>query len=56
LDRFPAAPGKRMGDAGAIFTGSSGTARAKVEVLESASVKVGRTPIEVVEMVEAALG
>ena len=52
---FTAPPGKRMGHAGAIITGSSGTARAKAEALEAAGVKVGRTPTEVAELVRAAL-
>jgi succinyl-CoA synthetase alpha subunit len=52
---FTAPPGKRMGHAGAIITGSSGTARAKAEALEAAGVRVGRTPTEVAELVQAAL-
>ena len=52
---FTAPPGKRMGHAGAIVTGSSGTAQAKADALESAGVKVGRTPTEVAELVEGAL-
>ncbi len=52
---FTAPPGKRMGHAGAIITGSSGTAAAKAEALESAGVGVGRTPTEVAELVRAAL-
>ena len=51
---FTAPPGKRMGHAGAIITGSSGTARGKAEALETAGVKVGRTPTEVAELVQAA--
>jgi len=52
---FTAPPGKRMGHAGAIITGSSGTAQAKAEALEAAGVKVGRTPAEVAELVQATL-
>lgn len=47
---FTAPPGKRMGHAGAIVTGSSGTARAKAEAFEAAGVRVGRTPTEVAEL------
>jgi succinyl-CoA synthetase alpha subunit len=52
---FTAPVGKRMGHAGAIVTGSSGTAQAKAEALEAVGVKVGRTPTEVAGLVEAAL-
>jgi succinyl-CoA synthetase alpha subunit len=52
---FTAPPGKRMGHAGAIITGSSGTAAAKAEALEAAGVGVGRTPTEVAELVRTAL-
>jgi succinyl-CoA synthetase alpha subunit len=52
---FTAPSGKRMGHAGAIVTGSSGTAQAKAEALERVGVKVGRTPTEVAELVRAAL-
>src|SRR2546425_5779374 len=41
---FTAPPGKRMGHAGAIITGSRGTAQAKAEAFEKVGVKVGRTP------------
>ncbi len=53
---FEAPPGKRMGHAGAIVTGSKGTAAAKAEALEAAGVRVGRTPTQVAELVQAALG
>lgn len=52
---FSAPPGKRMGHAGAIITGSSGTAEGKAEALESKGVKVGRTPTEVAELVQGVL-
>jgi succinyl-CoA synthetase alpha subunit len=52
---FTAPPGKRMGHAGAIITGSRGTAQGKAEALELAGVKVGRTPTEVAGLVEAVL-
>jgi succinyl-CoA synthetase alpha subunit len=51
---FTAPPGKRMGHAGAIVTGSSGTAQAKADAFEAVGVKVGKTPTEVAELVEAA--
>ncbi len=53
---FAAPPGKRMGHAGAIITGSSGTAQAKADALEAAGVRVGRNPSEVAELMERALG
>ena len=43
---FMAPEGKTMGHAGAIVTGSSGTAQAKKEALEAVGVKVGKTPSE----------
>ena len=53
---FEAPPGKRMGHAGAIVTGSKGTAAAKAEALETAGVRVGRNPAQVAELVQAAAG
>ncbi|MFC6004715.1 succinate--CoA ligase subunit alpha [Streptomonospora nanhaiensis] len=48
---FTAPEGKTMGHAGAIVSGSAGTAAAKKEALEAAGVKVGKTPIEAAEIV-----
>jgi succinyl-CoA synthetase alpha subunit len=48
---FSAPPGKRMGHAGAIITGSSGTAQAKADAFEAVGVRVGRNPTEVAELV-----
>jgi succinyl-CoA synthetase alpha subunit len=48
---FEAPPGKRMGHAGAIVTGSAGTAAAKAEALEAVGVTVGRTPSQVARIV-----
>jgi succinyl-CoA synthetase alpha subunit len=53
---FTAPPGKRMGHAGAIITGSKGTAQAKAEAFEAVGVRVGRNPTEVAELARAALG
>lgn len=48
---FTAPPGKRMGHAGAIISGSKGTAQAKADALEAAGIGVGRNPTEVAELV-----
>ena len=47
---FSAPPGKTMGHAGAIISGSKGTAQAKAEALEAKGVRVGRTPTEVADI------
>jgi succinyl-CoA synthetase alpha subunit len=47
---FTAPPGKTMGHAGAIVSGSKGTAQAKAEALEAVGVRVGRTPTQVSEI------
>src|SRR5262245_2365529 len=48
---FSAPPGKTMGHAGAIISGSSGTAQAKKDALEAAGITVGTTPTEVAQLV-----
>ena len=47
---FTAPEGKTMGHAGAIVSGSSGTAQAKKEALEAAGVRVGKTPSETADL------
>ena len=47
---FTAPPGKTMGHAGAIVSGTAGTAKAKQEALEARGVRVGQTPTEVAEI------
>jgi succinyl-CoA synthetase alpha subunit len=47
---FTAPPGKTMGHAGAIISGSSGTAAAKQAALEAAGVRVGKTPSETAQL------
>src|SRR3712207_2107165 len=53
---FTAPPGKTMGHAGAIISGSKGTAAAKAEALEAKGVRVGRNPTQVSELAMEILG
>jgi len=53
---FTAPEGKTMGHAGAIVSGSAGTAVAKAEALEAKGVRVGRTPTQVAEIAVEILG
>jgi succinyl-CoA synthetase alpha subunit len=53
---FTAPPGKTMGHAGAIVSGSKGTAAAKAEALEAKGVRVGRNPTQVAELAVEVLG
>jgi succinyl-CoA synthetase alpha subunit len=53
---FTAPPGKTMGHAGAIVSGSQGGAAAKAEALEAKGVRVGRTPTEVADIAVEILG
>jgi succinyl-CoA synthetase alpha subunit len=53
---FTAPPGKTMGHAGAIVSGTHGTAAAKAAALEEHGVRVGRTPTEVADIVATMLG
>ena len=48
---FTAPPGKTMGHAGAIISGSAGTAQAKKDALEARGIRVGTTPTETAELV-----
>ena len=53
---FTAPAGKQMGHAGAIVSGSAGTAAAKAQALEAKGVRVGRTPTQVAELAVSLLG
>ncbi|HXN39413.1 MAG TPA: succinate--CoA ligase subunit alpha [Solirubrobacteraceae bacterium] len=53
---FTAPAGKQMGHAGAIVSGSAGTAAAKAQALEANGVRVGRTPTEVADIAVETLG
>jgi len=53
---FTAPPGKTMGHAGAIISGSAGTAQAKKSALEACGVQVGTTPTEVAQLVADRFG
>ncbi len=53
---FTAPEGKTMGHAGAIVSGSAGTAQAKKEALEAAGVKVGKTPSETATLMKDIVG
>jgi succinyl-CoA synthetase alpha subunit len=53
---FTAPPGKTMGHAGAIISGSSGTAEAKKAAFEASGVRVGTTPTEVAELAAETAG
>jgi succinyl-CoA synthetase alpha subunit len=53
---FTAPEGKTMGHAGAIVSGSAGTAQAKKEALEAAGVRVGKTPSETATLMREIVG
>jgi hypothetical protein len=53
---FTAPPGKTMGHAGAIISGTAGTAQAKKEALEAHGVQVGTNPTEVARLVAERAG
>ncbi|HLG07427.1 MAG TPA: succinate--CoA ligase subunit alpha [Gaiellaceae bacterium] len=53
---FTAPPGKTMGHAGAIISGSAGTAQAKKEALEAKGIRVGTTPTETAQLVAEIAG
>ncbi|HEY4831716.1 MAG TPA: succinate--CoA ligase subunit alpha, partial [Waddliaceae bacterium] len=51
-----APPGRRMGHAGAIISGTQGTARGKIEVLKKAGVVVANTPAKMGQAMKQGLG
>ena len=53
---FTAPEGKTMGHAGAIVSGSSGTAQAKKDALEAVGVRVGKTPSETARLLREVMG
>src|SRR3954454_3121061 len=53
---FTAPEGKTMGHAGAIVSGSAGTAQAKQQALEAAGVRVGKTPSETARLMREIVG
>jgi succinyl-CoA synthetase alpha subunit len=50
-----APPGRRMGHAGAIISGSSGTAEEKIKAFENAGIRVAGRPVEIAELIQEAL-
>jgi succinyl-CoA synthetase alpha subunit len=53
---FQAPPGKTMGHAGAIISGSSGTAQGKKQALEARGIRVGSSPTEAARLAVEAVG
>lgn len=51
-----APPGRKMGHAGAIISGSSGTAEEKMQAFEAAGVRVAKRPVEIADLIGEALG
>jgi succinyl-CoA synthetase alpha subunit len=51
-----APPGRRMGHAGAIISGSAGTAEEKIQAFKDNGIGVARRPVDVVGLIQSALG